>query len=72
LNALAILQEEFELLEGQFVLLREQLKIQAALQMFERFHAFDAIKDDKCPCCGGRVAVEQNGHGSGLKLRAVI
>jgi hypothetical protein len=36
-----------------------------------RFHAFDAIRDDACPCCGGRVAVEGNGHGSGLKLRAV-
>lgn len=36
-----------------------------------RYHAFDAIRDDGCPCCGARVSVEDNGHGSGIKLKAV-
>lgn len=66
------LHHQFDLLQAQFELLREQMKIQGALQMFERFHAFDSIKDDKCPACGGRVAVEENGHGSGIRLRAVV
>jgi hypothetical protein len=26
-------------------------------RMTERFHGFDAIKNDMCPCCGARVEV---------------
>ena len=28
-----------------------------AFTSFQRFHAFDAIKDDRCPACGGYVRV---------------
>ena len=38
-------------------MLRDQVRIIGALHLMERFHGFDAIKDDKCPCCGGRVKV---------------
>ena len=42
-------------LERENELLREQVRIIGALHTIERFHAFDAIKDDACPCCGARV-----------------
>jgi hypothetical protein len=62
-------------LEAENKLLREQVKIIGALHMIERFHAFDAIKDDACPCCGGRVVVEQDqlrrDGGQAITLRAV-
>ena len=46
-------------LEEEVKMLREQVKIIGALHLMERFHGFDAIKDDKCPCCGGRVKVHR-------------
>ena len=62
-------------LEAENELLREQLRIIGALHMLERFHAYDAIKDDACPCCGGRVVVEQDhlkrDDGNAVVLRAV-
>ena len=62
-------------LEAENALLREQVRIIGALHMIERFHAFDAIKDDACPCCGGRVVVEQDrlrrDGGEAVVLRAV-
>jgi hypothetical protein len=70
-DEMARLQQELELLSEQLENLREQTKIVAAMHMFDRFHAFDAIKDDSCPCCGARVKVHDNGFGSGLKLEAV-
>ncbi len=33
----------------------------------ERFADFAAIKDDRCPCCGGPVVVEDVGRGLVLK-----
>lgn len=65
------LQRELDVLSEQLENLREQSKIVAAMHMFERFHAFDAINNDSCPCCGARVKVNDNGFGSGLKLEAV-
>lgn len=56
-------------LERENELLREQVKIIGALHMLERFHAFDAIKDDACPACGGRVRVKRD-HNS-VRLEAV-
>ena len=38
-------------------------------RMQERFHEFDAIKDDKCPGCGGRVVCEETPNS--VRLRAV-
>ena len=31
-----------------------------ACRMFDRYHAFDGIKDDRCPACGGRVRVDES------------
>jgi hypothetical protein len=50
-------------------LLREQMTVVQAARMFDRFHAFDAIKDDRCPACGGRVGVEET-HNA-VRLKAV-
>jgi hypothetical protein len=66
------LERQFEALGEQFELLREQFRVDGALRLFERFHAFDAIRDDKCPCCGARVAVEDNEQGTGVRLKAVV
>lgn len=61
-------------LEAENELLREQVRIIGALHMLERFHAFDAIKNDACPCCGGRVRVVadrlQRDGGSAVNLEA--
>lgn len=56
-------------LELENELLREQLKIVGALHILERFHAFDAIKNDACPCCGARVKVNRDQNS--VKLEAV-
>jgi hypothetical protein len=50
-------------------LLREQVRIIGALHMIERFHAFDAINDDCCPACGGRVKVVEDRNS--VRLEAV-
>jgi hypothetical protein len=57
-------------LEQENKLLREQVRIIGALHMIERFHAFDGIKDDCCPACGGRVRVVEE-HNS-VRLEAVL
>lgn len=56
-------------LERENALLREQVRIIGALHMLERFHAFDAIQNDACPACGGRVKVKRT-HNS-VMLEAV-
>jgi hypothetical protein len=61
-SLLAQLQEENKLL-------REQVRIIGALHMIERFHAFDAIKNDACPCCGARVEAVHDRNS--VQLRAV-
>ena len=62
-------------LEAENELLREQVRIIGALHMIERFHAYDAINDDACPCCGGRVeaVADPQGRdgGEAVLLRAV-
>ena len=30
---------------------------------FQRFHQFDGIRNDRCPCCNSPVKVEENGNG---------
>lgn len=65
------LQSQLEILGSELDNLREQFRITEAMHMFERFHVFDAIKNDQCPCCGARVRVKDNGHSSGVKLEAV-
>jgi len=39
-------------------------------RMFERFYCFDAIKDDACPCCGGRVQVVEETSPPSVVLRS--
>jgi hypothetical protein len=61
----AELERQVEQLEAKLRSAREL----AAQHMFERFHAFDAIKDDSCPACGGRVKVVET-HNS-VTLEAI-
>lgn len=49
--------------------LRRLLTVVEAARMFDRFHAFDAINDDTCPACGGRVCVVETYNA--VKLEAV-
>ena len=39
-------------------------------RMFERFYRFDAIKNDACPCCGGRVEVVEETRPPSVVLRS--
>ena len=57
------------MLEQERAHTRELLTAVQWARMADRFHAFDAIKDDACPCCGARVAVEET-HNV-VRLRAV-
>jgi hypothetical protein len=50
---------------------REQLTAVSWARMRDRFHAFDAIKNDSCPACGGRVKVEEGRDPEGVRLVAV-
>lgn len=50
------------LLEAEIETYRLQFTAVEAMRRMERFHAFDAIKDDKCPSCGGRVRVKETGR----------
>jgi len=38
-------------------------------RMQERFHGFDAIRNDACPCCGGPVVVVEEGSRVYLQAR---
>ena len=66
-------------LEAKVALMEEQMTAMEAARWFDRFHALDGIKDDACPCCGGRIVVEeaptriQDGVRlpQGVRLRAV-
>jgi hypothetical protein len=65
-------------LEAEVAQLTELLTVVEAARWFDRWHAFDGIKDDACPCCGGRIVVEeteriQDGRrvAPGVRLRAV-
>lgn len=68
----------YQELEAQVAALTEQLTVVQAARWFDRFHALDAIRDDSCPACGGRIVVEETPrieHGKrvapGVRLRAV-
>jgi hypothetical protein len=56
-------------LERERAYFREMMTAVQAARMFDRFHAFDAIKNDACPTCGGRVAVEETS--TAVRLKAV-
>ena len=65
-------------LEAENERLTTLLTVVEAARWFDRFHAVDAIKDDACPACGGRIVVEETErieHGRrvapGVRLRAV-
>jgi hypothetical protein len=70
----------YEELEAEVARMREILTAYHFAQAFYRFHAFDAIRDDSCPACGGKVVVErldvvtiEGGHRMppGKRLKAV-
>jgi len=60
---------ELEYLRARLALLEEQMRVTAAHRMFERFHAFDAIKDDRCPACGGPVNVVETENSVTLRTK---
>ena len=47
------LMAEVEYLTGMVTVVQAQ-------RMFDRFHSFSGIRDDCCPACGGRVAVDES------------
>jgi rRNA maturation endonuclease Nob1 len=59
-----------EQLERERAYFREVLTAVEWARMKDRFHAFDAIKDDACPACGGRVLIEET-HNA-VRLRRVV
>jgi hypothetical protein len=65
------LQEQVDRLRAEIELLHAQIAANEWKHMRDRFHGFDAIKDDACPCCGGRVAVTETGEPFGVRLAAV-
>jgi hypothetical protein len=65
----AKLEHRVRELERQLAYEKRLTREVAALHMFERFHAFDAIKDDSCPACGGRVRVIEDYNS--VRLEAV-
>jgi hypothetical protein len=50
----------YEELEDEVMRMREILTAYHFAQSFYRFHAFDGIRDDACPACGGRVVIEES------------
>lgn len=44
-------------LRAENEMLKKQLSITEGVRAMNRFHAFDAIKNDACPSCGGRVRI---------------
>lgn len=48
---------------------RRLVQVTAMGNMFDRFHAFDGIKDDRCPACGSHVRVIED-HNS-VRLEAI-
>jgi len=65
-------------LEATVASLTEALTVVQAARWFDRFHALDGIRDDSCPCCGGRITVEETERieggkrvAPGLRLKAV-
>lgn len=72
LRALPQPDPSYEDLERENALLKEQLTVMEASRWFDRFHCLDGLRDDSCPCCGGRVVAEHydqvqivDGGGSG-------
>lgn len=59
---------ELEELRAEVASYREAFTAMEYARRIERFHQLDAIRDDKCPCCGSPIRVVDNGHGSGVKL----
>ena len=52
-NLMMALLDEVEYLTKQLTLLH-------FVESMNRYHRFDAIKDDMCPCCGSRVRVDES------------
>ena len=59
--------QKWEALHDQIAMVKaEMARIEATANamrqayFFDRYHAFDGIKDDRCPACGGRVGVDDS------------
>ena len=60
---------ELEELRAEVRIWRETFTAMEWAKSAYRFHAFDALRDDTCPSCGSPVRLEDNGYGTGVKLR---
>ena len=64
-NALSLLASESAAdfmvrLMDEVEYLTKQLTLHSFVETMNRYHRFDGIKDDKCPCCGSRVRVDES------------
>lgn len=60
---------ELEELRAEVAAYREVFTAVSWARMRDRFHAFDSIKNDSCPACGGRVRIVET-HNA-VRLEAV-
>jgi hypothetical protein len=65
----ADLRRELDQLHAEIQLLHAQDAAREWKFIHDRFHAFDAIKNDKCPACGARVRVIETDRA--VKLEAL-
>ena len=47
-------------LEAEVVKMREAMTACKYAEEFLRFTAFHGLENDECPCCGGRVVIEDS------------
>jgi len=62
--------QEESALRAELATMKELLTSVMYAKELERFHALDGLKDGMCPACGGAVNVEDNGFGTGIKIRS--
>ena len=52
------LQQQVDELRAELSLLHACIAVNEWKHMEDRFHAFDSIKNDRCPSCGGAVVAD--------------
>jgi hypothetical protein len=63
------LAEENERLYAELRLREQQERAAEWKRTQDRFHAFDGIRNDSCPCCGGPVTVIEDHNSVTLRAR---
>ena len=64
------LQHQVDELRAELSLLHACIAVNEWKHMQDRFHAFDAIRDDRCPACGSAVVVMETEREVTLRARA--